>query len=149
MIGNGCYVEGDGMSSAGERSRYLSVALDARRAINAIRAIQESRGDLGELKSSIAAATVSLGAVSSGADLYAQLGPDDCTPYRQFEEIQTVVETSSTFEQSDLVLGLQQLLTSEKPAESDLQLAQKFFHALENRALHHFNDPMSPEGVTF
>jgi hypothetical protein len=149
MIKSACLAEGESMSSAGERSRYLSVALDARRAINAIRSIERSSGDLGELRSSISAAAVSLKAVSSGGDLYAQLGPNEHTPYRQFEEIQTVIETSSTFEQHDLMLRLEQLLTSDEPAEEDLQLARRFFHALENRALHHFNDPMPSEGTTF
>jgi hypothetical protein len=149
MIKSACLAEGESMSSAGERSRYLSLALDARRAINAIRAVQESRGDLMELRHSIGAAAASLDAVSSDMDLYAHLASEQCAPYRRFEEIQTVVEASTTFESGILIPSLKSLLASESPQESDLSVARKFFRALEGRALHHFNDPRSSDNLTF
>jgi hypothetical protein len=149
MMNSACLVEGESMSSAGERSRYLSLALDARRAVNAIRAVQDNRGDLSELKHSIGAAVASLEAVSNGVDLYARLADDVYAPYTRFEELQTVIETSATFETGTLVLSLKALLASDTPPGSDLSLARRFFRALEGRALHHFNDPMSSNGVTF
>jgi hypothetical protein len=138
---------GDLMSVAGERSRYLSLALDARRAINAIRAVEKNRGDISELRNSIAAATASLNVVSQRADLYAHLGPNEWTPYRQYEELQTVVETSSSFDAHALIPSLLSLLNSNVPAENDLQVARRFFRALEGRALHHYNDPMPSQGL--
>jgi hypothetical protein len=148
MIKAACLVEGDNMSSGTDRSRYLSLALDARRAINAIRTVESKGTNLQELRHSIGAAAASLEAANSGADLYAHLAPGQCAPYRDSDELRAVVEASTAFSSDTLIPSLKSLLKSDEPAVSDLEIARKFFRALERRALHQYNDPMSPEGMT-
>jgi hypothetical protein len=132
------------MVAMGERVHYLSLALDARRALNAIRAADKSDEETNELRDSIRAATESLEILSSGADLYANLSPDH---YVQYEEIQTLREVSSSFEVGTLVLSLRSLLSggTGRPSADQIGSARKFFRALESRALHHYNDPASSD----
>ena len=138
---NGLWENPD-MVAMGERVHYLSLALDARRALNAIRAAKDS-GRTDELRESIRAATESLEILSKHEDLYAKLSPEH---YVQYEEIQTLREVSSSLE-SGTLLSLKSLLSSdaEKPSAEDVGSARKFFRALESRALHHYNDPASSE----
>lgn len=128
------------MTTRGERGNYLSLALDARRAINAILAVERRDGDLAEMRDSISAAAVSLSTLSSHGDIYAKHGP---ASYSRYEEIQTLRETSSAFELQSLIPSLQSLLSNAKPSSADLSVARKFFRVLESRALHHYNDPGS------
>jgi hypothetical protein len=130
------------MAQVGERVYYLSLALDARRALNAIRAATRGSETSGELRDSIRAATESLRALSARESLYAKLSPDF---YVQFEEIQTLREVSSSIDSMALIQSLESLLTNEvaTPTPGDLSAARKFFRALESRALHHYYDPSS------
>ena len=133
------------MVAAGERGHYLSLALDARRALNALRAAEKNGEQLAELRDSIRAAAESLRTIAAHADLYAKHSPPR---YTQYEEIQTLREVSSSFTTSPLLPSLTSLLTTEKPTRDDLELARKFFRALESRALHHYNEPLSSEYLT-
>jgi hypothetical protein len=132
------------MTAIGERVHYLSLALDARRALNAIRAADKGNGRTDELRNSIRAATESLEILSTRADLYAKLSPGH---YVQYEEIQTLREVSSSFEPGPPIEVLRSLLSGgeDMPTSGDLGLARKFFRALESRALHHYNDPISSD----
>jgi hypothetical protein len=136
--------ENSDMVAMGERVHYLSLALDARRALNAIRAVDKGSVDPDELRESIRAATESLEILSSGADLYANLSPEH---YVQYEEIQTLREVSSSFEVGPLVQSLRSMLTSGtgRPSADQIGSARRFFRALESRALHHYNDPASSD----
>jgi hypothetical protein len=131
--------ENSNMVSVGERIHYLSLALDARRALNAIRAADRGEG-ADELRASIRAATESLEILSSGEDLYANLSPKH---YVQYEEIQTLREVSSSFDSGAILQGLRSLSSGgpEKPSAEEIGAVRKFFRALESRALHHYNDP--------
>ena len=132
------------MVAVGERVYYLSLALDARRALNAIRAASKGnlRGE--ELQDSIRAATQSLEALSTNGDLYANLSPSH---YFQYEEIQTLREVMSPMDPVSLVQSLKSLLADnvEAPTTEALDSARKFFRALESRAMHHYNDPASSD----
>ncbi len=132
------------MVAMGERVHYLSLALDARRALNAIRAAGKGSERTNELRESIRAATESLDMLRTHSDLYAKLSPDH---YVQYEEIQTLREVSSSLDPDSLLQSLKSLLASgdEKPSAEDLGLARRFFRALESRALHHYNDPASSD----
>jgi hypothetical protein len=128
------------MVAVGERVYYLSLALDARRALNAIRAASKGNLRPEELQDSIRAATQSLEALSTNADLYASLSPGH---YVQYEEIQTLREVSP-MDPAPLVQCLKSLRDNvEAPTTEDLDSARRFFRALESRALHHYNDPAS------
>jgi hypothetical protein len=137
--------ENSDMVAMGERVHYLSLALDARRALNAIRAADKGSERTDELRESIRAATESLDILRTHADFYAKLSPEH---YVQYEEIQTLREVvSSSLDPESLIQSLKSLLASgdEKPSAEDFGLARKFFRALESRALHHYNDPASSE----
>ncbi len=129
------------MVAVGERVHYLSLALDARRALNAIRAAGKGTARPEELQNSIRSATQSLEALQTNADLYAKLSPDH---YVQYEEIQTLREVSP-MDPTPLVQSLKSLLSENvnAPSTEALDSARKFFRALESRALHHYNDPAS------
>ncbi|MGB8481458.1 MAG: hypothetical protein WCE63_21835 [Acidobacteriaceae bacterium] len=133
--------EDSDMVAVGERVYYLSLALDARRALNAIRAASKGNLRAEELQDSIRAATQSLEALSTNADLYANLSPSH---YVQYEEIQTLREVSP-MDPAPLVQSLKSLLADsvEAPTTEALDSARKFFRALESRAMHHYNDPAS------
>jgi hypothetical protein len=136
--------ENSDMVAMGERVHYLSLALDARRALNAIRAADKGSERTDELRESIRAATESLDLLRTHADLYAKFSPEH---YVQLEEIQTLREASSSLDPDSLIQSLKSLLASgeEKPSVEDLGLARQFFRALESRALHHYNDPTSSD----
>ena len=106
------------MVAMGERVHYLSLALDARRALNAIRAADKGKERTEELRDSIRAATASLEILRTHADLYA-LSPEH---YVQYEEVQTLREVSSSLEPEALIQSLKSLLASgdEKPSAEDL-----------------------------
>lgn len=129
------------MVAVGERVYYLSLALDARRALNAIHAASKGNLHAEELQDSIRAATQSLEALSTNGDLYANLSPSH---YIQYEEIQTLREVSP-MDPASLVQSLKSLLADNVEAYTTeaLDSARKFFRALESRAMHHYNDPAS------
>lgn len=132
--------ENNEMVAVGERVYYLSLALDARRALNAIRAAGNGNVRPEELRDSIRAATQSLEALSTNADLYAKLSPDQ---YVQYEEIQTLREVSP-MDPMPLIQSLKSLQDNVEDATTEaFDSARKFFRALESRALHHYNDPAS------
>ena len=132
------------MVATGERVHYLSLALDARRAVNAIRAARKGSENSDELRDSIRAATESLEALSKHTNLYANHAPKH---YVQYEEIQTLREVSSGLETATLIQSLKTLMqeNADAPLPSDLDAARKFFRALESRALHHYSDPASSD----
>ncbi|MGA9063004.1 MAG: hypothetical protein WB341_15250 [Terracidiphilus sp.] len=138
--------ESSDMVAMGERVHYLSLALDARRALNAIRAADKGKERTEELRDSIRAATASLEILRTHADLYARHSPEH---YVQYEEVQTLREVSSSLEPEPLIQSLKSLLSdeAERPSLEDLNRASTFFRALESRALHHYDDPAS--GDTF
>ena len=127
--------------SAGERIQYLSLALDARQAIEALCSFLETGNQSPKLKGSIQDVTSYLEAVNGGGDLYAGLtGPSS---FEHFEQIQTLDEVKESFRDKDLVSRLEGVLNakSDHLKRENAKFAIKFFSKLEGRALHHYNQP--------
>jgi hypothetical protein len=128
---------------AGERLNYLTMALEARRALNALRLCLKSRQRTPELTSSLSAATASLEALGAPSDMYAKHGE---AIYSTYEEIKTLQEVRRALNVDDLNLSLKSLLSDDPPKEDTLRMAIRFFTALESRALHHCDDPALSQG---
>ncbi len=130
------------MPHSGEKIHYLSLALDARLAIKALRQ-KTSAGAVGpELRESVKAALDSLKAISRGGELYAQLG--ELEPYEHFEQMFTLQQVWASLKDSRLVEDLQDLF-SENPSLEARAAALKFFAEVERRALHYYGDPSLSE----
>lgn len=128
----------EAMQHSGEKIHYLSLALDARLAIKALR--QKSPTDLTatELRSSVSAALDSLKAITRGGEVYAQLG--DLKPYEHVEQMYTLHEAWETLKDSNLVEELQNVFESQVPTPEARATALKFFSEVERRALHYYRD---------
>jgi len=127
--------------TAGERIQYLSLALDARKAIEALCAFLETGERSVKLKRSIRDVTNYLQAVQGGGDLYANLSGR--SSFEHFEQIQTLDEVKNAFQDKDLVAKLEGVLKpgSSRAQRENAKYAIKFFSRLEGRALHHYNQP--------
>jgi hypothetical protein len=127
---------------AGERTNYLSVALRARAAIKALKSlINEPQGILfsnSELEQDIKSVVQSLKAIESSEPLHAKLSHE--TPYRRFEELQTLDEVSRAFKDTQLLTRLEALLSG-RSERDDMRTAIRLFSAIERRALYHYGDP--------
>ena len=62
------------------------------------------------------------------------------TPYRRFEEVQTLDEVSKSFKDTQLLSRLEAVLSGGTKQE-DMRTAIRLFSAVERRALYHYNDP--------
>jgi len=127
--------------TAGERIQYLSLALDARKAIEAICTFLETGERTRNLERSIHDVTNYLAAVEGGGDLYANLSGD--SSFEHFEQIQTLDEVKNALHDKDLVAKLEGVLEakSRRIQRENAKYAIKFFSKLEGRALHHYNQP--------
>jgi hypothetical protein len=128
---------------AGERTNYLSVALRARAAIKTLKSLMnESQGILSlsssELAQDLKGVVQSLKAIESSEPLHAKLSHE--TPYRRFEEVQTLDEVSKSFKDTQLLSRLEAVLSGGTKQE-DMRTAIRLFSAVERRALYHYNDP--------
>jgi len=132
----------EAMQHSGEKIHYLSLALDARLAIKALRQ-KPSRGEaVSQLRESVRAALDSLKAISRSDELYAQLG--ELEPYEHFEQMYTLQQVWLSLKDSNLVEELQNL-SSESPSLEARAAALKFFSEVERRALHYYSDPSLSE----
>jgi len=131
------------MQHSGEKIHYLSLALDARLAIKALR--QKSAADIiaPQLRDSVKTALDSLKAINRGGELYARLG--ELEPYEHFEQMYTLREVAASLKDSNLVEELQALSESERPSSEARAAALKFFSEVERRALHYYSDPSLSE----
>jgi hypothetical protein len=127
--------------AAGEKIQYLSLALDARKAIEALCEFLETGERREGLERSIHDVTGYLAAVQGGGDLYANLHED--SSFEHFEQIQTLDEVETALGDKDLVARLEGVLTakSARIRRENAKYAIKFFSKLEGRALHHYNQP--------
>src|SRR5579863_4330310 len=133
----------DDMRHSAERVHYLSLALDARLVIKALRQRSPSKGTDEALQSSLRAALHSLKAISRGGDMYSRLG--DLEPYEHFEQIYTLQEVSASLNDSNLLRELEALSAPEGPSAAARAAALKFFSEVERRALHYYSDPCLSE----
>jgi len=127
--------------TAGERIQYLSLALDARKAIEALCRFLETGERSPKLERSIHDVTDYLEAVQGGGDLYTNLQAD--SSFEHFEQIQTLDEVKTALDDKDLVEKLEGVLNarSARVQRENAKYAIKFFSKLEGRALHHYNQP--------
>jgi hypothetical protein len=130
------------MQHSGEKIHYLSLALDARLAIKALRQKSPTGASAPQLRESIRAALDSLKAISRKGEVYARLG--ELEPYEHFEQIYTLQQVWVSFKDSNLVEELQDL-SSENPTPAARAAALKFFSEVERRALHYYSDPSLSE----
>ena len=127
--------------TAGERIQYLSLAMDARKAIEALCQFLETGERTPNLEKAIHDVANYLEAVEGGGDLYANLRAD--SSFEHFEQIQTLDEVKSALDDKRLVQRLEGVLEapSTRTQRENAKYAIKFFSRLEGRALHHYNQP--------
>lgn len=134
------------MSARGERINYLSLALQARSAIKRLRQFVPG-GELSpELRSALKAALNSLTEPTpQKGELYSRLYEED--GFNRFEEVQTIEEVVRALGDSNLRSEISNVMTGESCSEGDLRATIRFFSALENRALYHYDDPSLAENL--
>jgi hypothetical protein len=137
------YTLGFRMASRGERVNYLSLALQARSAIKRLKLLIPPHQPAVELKSALQAAVNSLSGTNSQQGLCSKLY--DEAGFNRFEEIQTVEEVIGALDDPSLKGGIERILVGEKYTEGDVRTTLRFFAALENRALYHYDDPSLAE----
>jgi hypothetical protein len=126
-----------------DRTNYLSLALDARKTIKALRQASETGNESDELKGAIDDTVESLRALSTGALLFARLHP--LFPYQHYEQVKTLEEVQSAMKDEHLADRLSELNITVDPGHREelIKLAIVFFSALENRALQRYNTSSS------
>jgi hypothetical protein len=133
------------MASRGERVNYLSLALQARSAIKRLKLLMPPNKPTPELKSALHAVLNSLTETKAREGFYSRLYDEG--GFSRFEEIQTVEEVIHTLEDSNPRNEIERILTGQTYTEEDLRAAIRFFSALENRALYHYDDPSLSEAL--
>jgi hypothetical protein len=133
----------DDMRRSAERVHYLSLALDARLVIKALRQKSPTEATNAELQGSLRAVLDSLRAINRGGDMYSRLG--DLEPYEHFEQIYTLQEVSASLNDPNLLKELEGLSAPEGPSAAVKVTALKFFSEVERRALHYYSDPCLSE----
>jgi hypothetical protein len=131
------------MANCGERINYLSLALQARSAIKRLRLLSPANEPAPELRSALQAALNSLTSTKSQEGLYSRLY--DEAGFNRFEEIQTVEEVIYVLDDSNLKDRIERILEGQKYADEDVSTVIRFFSAVENRALYHYDDPSLAE----
>lgn len=133
----------DAMQQSGEKIHYLSLALDARLAIKALRQTNPEIIRVTELRDSVKSALDSLKAITRGGQLYAGLG--DLEPYEHFEQMYTLQQVWQSLPNLRLIEQLQTVFESDRPDAESKAVALTFFSEVERRALHYYNDPSLSE----
>jgi hypothetical protein len=131
------------MANRGEQINYLSLALVARSAIKRLKLLSPANEPAPELKSALKAALNSLTDSKPHEGLYSSL--HDEGGFNRYEEIQTVEEVIKALGDPSLKEGIERILTSERYTKEDIRTALRFFSAVENRALYHYDDPSLTE----
>jgi hypothetical protein len=134
---------GVAMAHSGERINYLSLALQARSAIKRLSQLRPLDKPAAELKSTLQAALNSLVETKANEGLCGRLYDEG--GFNRFEEIQTVEEVIRALEKSNPRSEIGRIVAGEEYTEEDIRAAIRFFSALENRALYHYDDPSLAE----
>jgi hypothetical protein len=131
------------MADRGERSNYLTLALQARSAIKRLDRLAPGTEPTAELKSALQATLNSLGSNKAQeplcSKLYSEVG------FNRFEEIRTVEEVLQALNDPNLRTAIEHILSGKNYSERDIQDTLRFFSAVENRALYHYDDPSLAE----
>jgi hypothetical protein len=128
------------------RSRYLSLALDARRLIDLLLAFVQSGERAADFERSVGDIIESLQSMGSAETLLASF--QTRLPVRNYEQITTWDEVIPREARNELAGKLAVLLAETGTSESQQQSAMetiRFLYDVESRALHHFNEPGSSQ----
>lgn len=123
------------------KTSYLSLAVEARKALNALDLYSRDKTDSQELERALNDAASSLRSLHSEGPLGLRLQAS--TSYEDFEQIQTLFEVESSLREEGLADRLAAAVPTadERTGELNRELAYRFFTALENRALRNFRNP--------
>ncbi len=122
-------------ASMNDNSSSLSLALDARMAIKALRAFQKGGKADDALMVAAADIATSLRALHSGGPLFANLSRS--SSFESYDQIQTLKEVKSDFKED--VEAKLDLIANGNPDQQGIEFAIDFFSALERRARQKFN----------
>ncbi len=128
-------------SYSGEQTYCLSLALDVREAIKALRLLAQTHQPSAQTRNQLERVMNSLHAVKAPDDLYAHLAP---SAYDRHEQIQILEEVMSGYVENDVLEALRRI-TEGQQSERDIQAAISLLSAIEARALHHFDNPVYQE----
>jgi hypothetical protein len=132
------------MANRGDRTNYLTLALQARSAIKRLRLVLAGEEPTPELKSALQAALNSL-----SEPALQPAGPvsrlHDEAGFNRFEGIRTVEEVVHVLDDPDLRDEIERIRASENYTKEDVRATIGFFSAVENRALYHYDDPSLAE----
>jgi hypothetical protein len=131
------------MANRGERTNYLSLALQARSAIKRLRLVLVGGEPTPELKSALGAALNSLSEPTPKSGSVSRL--HDEAGFNRFEEIQTVEEVIRVLDDPDLRDEIARICAGKAYTAEDVRAVIGFFSAVENRALYHYDDPSLAE----
>jgi hypothetical protein len=126
-----------------DRTNYLSLALDARKTIKALRQAAQTGTATEDLKGAIHDTVDSLRALSSGELLFSNLDPK--FSYQHYEQVKTLEEVQSAMKGQNVADRLSELNDALEPEQrvAIIDLAILFFSTLENRALQRYNTSAS------
>ncbi len=133
----------ESMANHGDRTNYLSLALQARSAIKRLRLLSPPNEATPELKSALQAALNSLSDTKPQEGMCSRLY--DEAGFNRFEQIQTVEEVIRALDGPNLKRGIEHILEGPEYTNEDVRATIGFFSAVENRALYHYDDPSLAE----
>ena len=136
------------IADAEVRDRYLSLALDARKILDALVIFIEEGRRVPDLESCLQDAVESLKRASGEHSIFAPLRTS--LALEHYEQIRTVDEVSESAEKQKAIIDkLSNVMAQTGDSKAQKQSAYDavdFFYALERRALHHYGQPLGPEG---
>lgn len=128
------------------RSRYLSLALDARRVMDLLLAFVQTGERAPRLLLSVREIVESLQSMGSTESLLASL--QNRLPYRNYEQISALDEVVGVEDRKLLAEKLAILIAEGGDRQLQTQSAQetiRILYEIESRALHRFNEPGSSQ----
>lgn len=126
----------------GDPTNYLSLALDARKAVNALREFSKTGVKSPELLQSLTDAVHSLNALQGAGGLFTGLHAP--STYEYYEQIKTLQEVQQAMGGAELVTHLSTIISGPRnEGRKQAALAVRFFVQLENRAMQRFNQASS------
>jgi hypothetical protein len=137
------------IADAEVRERYLSLALDSRKIIDALVVFVEDGRRVPDLEPSLQDAVESLRRASGEHNIFSPLRTE--LGLEHYEQIRMVDEVSGSVDkQKSIISKLSNVLAAN--ADPELQKSSAFdaidfFYVLERRALHHYSQPLGPEGI--
>lgn len=126
------------------RSRYLSLALDARRVMDLLSEFVRTGERAPDLLLSVREIVASLESMGSAESLLASL--QNRLPFSNYEQISALDEVIGPEDRKRLADKLGVLLAGNSDIESQTQSARdtvRILYEIESRALHRFNEPGS------